>query len=155
MNDIEAKLRALEEESKVKKENFKLIKCDVCPNIVCRSNEEWKIHKRDLIHRQKMVLKAGAAYEPHHNTPFFCKACNVKLKDELDFRHHKKSESHKIKLEEDRERSYCKICKKQFNSAAQLLEHCKGKLHREMVSTKRETWKRSKNYRKRKRNLYV
>lgn len=124
--------------------------CDLCENVICRTKDEVKRHKRDLIHRQRVVLAAGAAYQPHRNTPLFCKACQVQLPTEEEFHLHKKTEEHKIKLEEDRDRSYCKICKKQFNSAFQLGEHCKGKLHIQYVSKKKTQWKRSKD---KKRNL--
>ena len=88
------------------------------------------------MHRQNMVLKAGAAYEPAQGRALYCRVCVLTFADADALMRHRSTESHKQKVREDRRASYCHLCKKQFTSATQLKEHLAGKRHNELLETR-------------------
>lgn len=63
--------------------NFKSHYCNVCPGIYISSHEDFLKHKRNIIHRQNLVLEAGAAYEPSQKRASYCRFCKVSEKVEV------------------------------------------------------------------------
>eukprot|EP00510_Aplanochytrium_minuta_P005831 CAMPEP_0184018832 /NCGR_PEP_ID=MMETSP0954-20121128/8384_1 /TAXON_ID=627963 /ORGANISM="Aplanochytrium sp, Strain PBS07" /LENGTH=228 /DNA_ID=CAMNT_0026300369 /DNA_START=207 /DNA_END=890 /DNA_ORIENTATION=- len=120
--------------------HFKSHYCSVCPGIYISSHEDFLKHKRNIIHRQNLVLEAGAAYEPSQKRASYCRFCKIQFKDSEKFLEHKVLDSHKDAVREERRKSFCQICRKQFTSATQLREHCIGKAHKEMLDKKKSNW---------------
>lgn len=74
-------------------------------------------------------------FEP---TAFFCRICKHTAANEEDFIAHKESELHLRLQQEERKRSECRLCRKQFTSPDQLRGHLNGNKHKEkLASTKR------------------
>lgn len=55
-------------------------RCDVCPiNTLFTTKDAWMRHRRDLLHRQNVVLAAGAVYEPSSGQALYCRVCKVMI----------------------------------------------------------------------------
>ena len=113
----------------------------MCPKFFCRDKKALRNHKKSIMHRQNMVLKAGAAYEPAQGRALYCRVCVLTFADADALMRHRSTESHKQKVREDRRASYCHLCKKQFTSATQLKEHLAGKRHNELLETSKAHWR--------------
>lgn len=139
-----------ERDKKLDEEKFDPRSCDVCPiRTVFRTKDAWVKHRRDLLHRQNVVLAAGAVYKPSSHTALYCRVCKLHWKSEEELLAHRKTEEHKENRDLDRRSSYCQICKKQFTSAVQLKEHCMGKNHVAMIGEKQASWRKQKRLRTR------
>ena len=61
-------------------DNFTARRCEVCPiRTVFATKDDWLRHRRDLLHRQNVVLSAGAVYEPASRKALYCRVCKVSL----------------------------------------------------------------------------
>jgi hypothetical protein len=113
--------------------------CDAC-NYTAFDPDVWKKHKRTLLHRQNLVLQAGAAYEPARKRSCYCRPCALTFETPEALFQHRETAEHERKVQKDRKASYCQVCRKQFTSAHQLQEHIKGKVHKDMLSGLKEKW---------------
>ena len=66
--------------------------------------------------------------------PFYCRVCSQQLSNYEEFRDHKKTEFHKVAVQEEQKASFCRLCRKQFTSPAQLKEHLKARPHKEKLA---------------------
>jgi len=117
-----------------------VITCELCHNYVCFSKEEMQKHKRSMLHRQNVVLAAGAAYEPARKRPLYCRTCAMDFETSEELFKHREKDDHKEMARKERRASFCHVCEKQYTSANQLAEHVKGKLHKETLESKKHEW---------------
>ena len=78
--------------------------------------------------------------------PFFCRVCKFTAADEAGFLAHRQSELHFRLEQEERRRSECRLCRKQFTSPEQLKEHLKGAKHKEKLTSMRLTQQQQKKF---------
>lgn len=71
-------------------------------------------------------------FEP---TAFFCRVCKHTSANEEEFLAHKASELHLRMQQEERKRSECRLCRKQFTSPDQLKGHLNGAKHKEKLAS--------------------
>mmetsp|Transcript_9787 Transcript_9787/g.17243 ORF Transcript_9787/g.17243 Transcript_9787/m.17243 type:complete len:216 (+) Transcript_9787:603-1250(+) len=114
--------------------------CEAC-KFRTQFKSEWKRHAKSMLHRQNVVMAAGAAYEPAAKRPNFCRACQVQFDTPEDLFGHRLTDEHKDAVEMERKASYCHVCRKQFTSANQLREHIEGRVHKEALQAKRDFWR--------------
>ena len=65
--------------------------------------------------------------------PFYCRICRFKGESLLEFNTHKNTSEHQLASDIELRMSYCKLCRKQFTSPAQLREHLMAKPHKEKL----------------------
>jgi hypothetical protein len=65
---------------------------------------------------------------------FYCRICCYQANDLDDLNQHRDSTEHSIASEIELKMSYCKLCKKQFTSPAQLKEHIQARPHKEKLN---------------------
>jgi hypothetical protein len=118
-----------------KTSDSKRVECSAC----CESfvgDEAFRKHTKTLKHRQNVILRAGAAYEPARHEANFCRACNLKFETVESLLAHRKTAEHKDATEKLARASYCQLCKKQFTSPVQLRGHVLGKAHNDLIERK-------------------
>eukprot|EP01041_Mallomonas_annulata_P004891 gene4891-9757_t len=86
---------------------------------------------------QKTVNELLRNYIPTscERKPFWCRICSFQGEALQDLENHRLSELHQLAERKERKISFCKLCRKQFTSPAQLKEHVKGKAHKERLDT--------------------
>ena len=91
----------------------KIVRCDICPKFWCRSDDAKALrnHKKSIMHRQNMVLKAGAAYQPAQHRPLYCRVCVMDFADADALMRHRSTDEHKKRVKADRRASFCHLCK--------------------------------------------
>ena len=70
--------------------------------------------------------------------PFYCRICRYQGTDLNDWNQHKLMPEHEIASEIELKMSYCKLCRKQFTSPAQLKEHLNAKPHKQKLKDIKE-----------------
>ena len=65
--------------------------------------------------------------------PFYCRVCQHQSSSQEEFNTHKSTEFHVAAVQEEKKRSYCKLCRKQLTSVVQMEEHLKSKPHRDRM----------------------
>lgn len=63
----------------------------------------------------------------------FCKLCNVSCNGSKTFYDHINSRSHRVRQENKRQKPYCKICERLFESHGHLERHLNGSAHLKVV----------------------
>jgi hypothetical protein len=112
--------------------------CDACNDMVFIGEDAWKKHKRSLLHRQNLVLAAGAAFETAERRSLFCRPCQQTFASAEELMSHRETDEHAAGVHKERKASHCIVCRKQFTSPAQLKEHVGGKAHKEELQRVRE-----------------
>ena len=117
-------------------------RCALCRKAF-RTRREEKSHLRGQLHRDRVLMRAGAAYESKSGTPLYCRACKFQVPEPSDpdayeaavraFEAHKRTRAHKEATRAERDAAWCNLCKKQFTSVAQAEEHRKGRYHQERL----------------------
>jgi len=79
----------------------------------------------------KKELKAKKKVPPRNKR--FCKLCQVSCNGSKTFYDHVNSRSHRIRLENKKEKPYCNICKRTFESHGHLQRHLNGAAHLKIV----------------------
>jgi len=89
---------------------------------------------------RKVVKELLVGYTPRssEHLPFYCRVCSVQSENLETFVSHKKTEFHKIAVQEEKKASFCKLCRKQFTSICQMQEHLKSRPHKEKLNRVRE-----------------
>jgi hypothetical protein len=97
-------------------------------------DEEMNLNKRSK-HQKESVQFFLHEYVPRSSErlPFYCRYCPYQAKDEHDFATHRTSPLHLKRVDLERKASYCKLCRKQLTSPAQMKEHLKSKPHHEKL----------------------
>jgi hypothetical protein len=85
----------------------------------------------------------ASSFEP---TAFFCRICKHTASNEEEFLAHKASELHRQLQHEERKRSECRLCRKQFTSPDQLKEHLRGNKHKEKLANTRQAQQQQKKF---------
>ena len=83
--------------------------------------------------KQQELMDYIQGYTPSERLPFACRLCKFQGSCEEDLRCHRASDAHKQAAELEKKACFCRLCRKQFTSAAQLSEHLKGKDHHETL----------------------
>lgn len=94
----------------------------------------------------KELLSNYTPTSSYEKRPFWCRVCQVQSEDEVSFQEHRNSEFHIIATNEERKRSECRICRKQFTSPEQLKEHMKGSKHKEKLASLKEYQQKAKKF---------
>ena len=66
--------------------------------------------------------------------PFWCRICRHQPDDQEGMLAHRQTELHIMASKAEEKMSYCKLCRKQFTSPAQLKEHLTAKGHKERLT---------------------
>jgi Zinc-finger of C2H2 type len=67
--------------------------------------------------------------------PFYCRCCARQYDDLAAFQLHKTTDFHIAAVDLERKASYCKLCRKQLTSPAQLSDHLQSRPHHERLRT--------------------
>ena len=79
--------------------------------------------------------------------PFWCRCCKHLSANSEEYELHLASKEHDIIVKEDRKRSSCTLCHRQFTSPEQLKEHLQGAKHKEKLATVKEMQLQQKKFR--------
>lgn len=82
----------------------------------------------------------------YEKRPYWCRCCKHLSTDSNNFDLHLSSNEHVIIAEEDRKRSYCHLCHKQFTSPEQLKEHVNGNKHKEQLISRKNSQYKQQRY---------
>lgn len=76
-------------------------------------------------------------YQPRsaERLPFYCRVCAKQFENDDAFNGHKEEAFHKTAVVMERKVSFCKLCRKQLTSPAQLQEHLRSKPHKMRLQT--------------------
>jgi hypothetical protein len=74
--------------------------------------------------------------------PFYCRVCAVQYANLDEFRSHQSTDAHIAAADVDRKVSYCKLCRKQLTSPAQLREHLQSRPHRDRLERTKQNHRR-------------
>jgi Zinc-finger of C2H2 type len=83
------------------------------------------------------VQEVLRGYKPRssEHLPFYCRCCARQYDDLEAFQQHKTTDFHSAAVDLERKASYCKLCRKQLTSPAQLSDHLQSKPHHERLRT--------------------
>lgn len=86
---------------------------------------------------QKAVTELLQDYKPRsaERLPFYCRVCAHQYDSLETFTNHKTEPFHEAAVAMERKASYCKLCRKQLTSPAQLREHLQSRPHKERLAT--------------------
>jgi len=76
---------------------------------------------------------SGYVARSSERIPFYCRVCAKTMANEEEFRAHKSTEFHKIAVQVEKKKTFCKVCRKQLTSIVQLQEQIKSKPHKERM----------------------
>ena len=103
-----------------------------------KSSSDTSSSSKPLSGLESTVMELLANYQVRsgEGRPFWCRICRTQSADMDDYNAHMLSEFHRTAAKMERKLSFCKLCKKQFNSPDQLQEHVSGKAHKEFLANR-------------------
>jgi hypothetical protein len=116
------------------------------------TDEKGSLKEKETTSLVSEGLKAAVqevlnGYKPRSSEriPFYCRCCVKQYENADSFFQHKETDFHKAAEIMERKASYCKLCRKQMTSPAQLKEHLKSRPHKDRLQQMKSRQPQNRN----------